>query len=61
MRTAFGLRDVVSVRVTARTAGKAARTVTATSSTGATATLTGSQLRSRLRLPSTWVWTAAAV
>ncbi|WP_158220984.1 SpoIID/LytB domain-containing protein [Kineosporia sp. R_H_3] len=56
MRTAFGLRDVVSVRVATRTAGRAAKTVTATSSTGATATLTGTQLRSRLRLPSNWVW-----
>jgi SpoIID/LytB domain protein len=56
MRSAFGLSDVVTVAVTARTAGTAARTVTATSSTGRTATLTGPQFRSRLRLPATWVW-----
>ncbi len=56
MRSAFGLSSVVSVRVTARTAGKAVRTITATSTTGETRSLTGSQFRSRLRLPATWVW-----
>ncbi len=56
MRSAFGLTDVRSVAVTARTTGRGARTVTATSSSGRTATLTGAQFRSRLRLPATWVW-----
>jgi SpoIID/LytB domain protein len=60
MRSAFGLSDVVTVAVTARTTGKAARTVTATSSTGRTATLTGVQFRSRLRLPAAWVWSVTA-
>ena len=55
MRSAFDLSNVVSVAVTARTAGGAAKTVTARSSTGATASLTGTQFRSRLGLPATWV------
>jgi stage II sporulation protein D len=57
MRAVFGLPDVVSVAVTARTAGRAARTVTATSSAGRSATVSGTIFRSRLRLPATWVWT----
>ena len=55
MRSVFDLPNVVSVSVSSRTAGGAAKTVTARSSSGATATVSGTQLRSRLALPATWV------
>jgi putative cell wall-binding protein len=55
MATAFGLPDVVSWTVTARYVSGAVKQATATSSTGATATITGAQLASRLGLPSSWV------
>ena len=54
---AFGLPDVVSVRVTSRRASTSVRTITATSSTGVTATISGARFRARLSLPSQWVWT----
>ncbi len=57
---AFGLPNVLSYTVTARTVGGGAKTVTARSSTGATATITGETLRSRLSLPSTWLQGPAA-
>lgn len=57
LRSAFPeLDDVVSVRILTRTAGKAVKQVRATSSTGDTQVITGSQLRSRLSLPANWVW-----
>jgi stage II sporulation protein D len=52
---AFGLADVATWKVVARYVSGAVKQVTATSSTGATATITGAQLASRLVLPSTWV------
>lgn len=49
------LADVVAVRVTVRTAGRAAKTVRATSSSGATQDVTGTVFRRGLGLPATWV------
>jgi SpoIID/LytB domain protein len=57
----FGLPDVVSVDLSNRTAGNALAKVTATSSKGATATVSGSSFASRLALPSRWVRAATAV
>lgn len=57
---AFGLRDVVALDLTTRTAGGGVATARATSSAGDTRTITGEQLRSRLALPSTWVRRAAS-
>ncbi|WP_159448739.1 SpoIID/LytB domain-containing protein [Demequina sp. NBRC 110053] len=59
--SAFGLPDVVSITVTARTAGgsdAAATKVTATSSAGATASITGAErIRSALAHgKSPWLW-----
>ena len=53
--SAFGLADVVRIDLSARTAGGGVRSAVATSSTGATATISGESLRSRLSLPGTWV------
>lgn len=55
MRAAFGLSDVAFVTINSRTAGGGVRTVTATSTSGSTASLSGEQLRSSLGLRSTWV------
>lgn len=55
VRSAFGLPDVVHVDIDSRTVGGGVRAVTASSSTGATATITGEQLRARLGLRSTWI------
>ena len=53
---AFGLTDVASLDLSQRTAGGAVKVATATSSTGATGTINGSEnLRARLGLPSGWV------
>ena len=49
---AFGLPDVVSIDLSRRTAGGAVRQATARSSSGAVATIRGTDLRSRLALPS---------
>ena len=49
---AFGLPDVVSIDLSRRTAGGAVREATARSSSGTTATIRGTELRSRLALPS---------
>ncbi len=54
-RSAFGLPDVVAIAIDSRTEGGGVRTATATASTGATARITGEQLRSRLGLRSTWI------
>lgn len=61
MRTAFGLPDVMSVRIVSRTEGLAADVIRATSRSGATADLTGQQLRSRLGLKSAWIRSAGGV
>ena len=62
MASAFALPDVVNLAVTSRTTGGSAATIVATSSSGATATLTGAELRSALSaadpsqtLPSLWL------
>jgi SpoIID/LytB domain protein len=52
---AFALPDVVRIDLSARTAGGGVKVAVAWSSTGATASLTGESLRSRLGLPGTWV------
>ena len=55
MATAFGLPDVASIDLTQRTVAGGMKSAVATSSSGATATLTGELLRTRLGLPSSWV------
>lgn len=52
---AFGLPDVVRYEITARTKAGGVRAIVATSSSGATAQLTGEKFRSLLKLPSTWI------
>lgn len=52
---AFGLPDVAALDLSARTTARGVLTARATSSGGATATISGEQLRTRLGLPSTWV------
>ncbi|WP_084622534.1 SpoIID/LytB domain-containing protein [Demequina oxidasica] len=64
-RSVFGLSDVVSIKVTSRTAGgsdAAARIVTATSSSGKTATISGPEsIRSNLvGGKSPWLWSFTA-
>ncbi len=55
---AFGLRNVVRIDLSSRTAAGGVRNAVAWSSTGVSATIRGEVLRSRLALPSTWVWRA---
>jgi len=55
MAAAFGLTNVASIDLGTRTAGGGVKSAVATSSVGATATLTGEVLRTRLALPSTWL------
>ncbi len=55
LRSVFGLSDLVSVRVSARDGGGAARTVTAKASDGATASVSGERFRAALGLPGSWV------
>lgn len=55
MANAFGLPNVVKVQILSRTEGGGVASVRATSTTGATATINGEQLRSRLGLKATWV------
>jgi SpoIID/LytB domain protein len=57
---AFGLPNVVRIDLSARTAGGGVKAAIAYSSTGASASLKGESLRTRLGLPSTWVWRASA-
>jgi SpoIID/LytB domain protein len=57
---AFGLPDVVRIDLSSRTAGGGVKVAIASSSTGASASLTGESLRTKLGLPSTWVWRASA-
>jgi SpoIID/LytB domain protein len=56
MASMFGLPDVLSVEVTERAASGTAEKVTARSSTGATATVSGRTFCRTLNLPSRWVW-----
>ena len=55
---AFGLADVVRIDLSSRTVAGGVSTATAWSSSGASASIRGETLRSRLSLPSTWVWRA---
>ena len=55
MRSVFGLADVVSVSVVSRTAGGSAELVRATSSSGATRSLSGQSFRSVLGLKGAWI------
>jgi SpoIID/LytB domain protein len=57
---AFGLPNVVRIDLSSRTAGGGVKVAVAYSSTGATASLKGESLRTRLTLPSTWVWRAVS-
>ena len=52
---AFGLPDVLRYDITARTKAGGVKAITAFSSTGATAELSGEKFRSLLKLPSTWI------
>ena len=51
---AFNLPDVVTMAITARSASNSATVITATSSTGAIATLQVGDFKSKLRIPSSW-------
>lgn len=57
---AFGLADVVRLDLSSRTAGTGVDSATASSSSGATKTISGQTLRSRLGLRSTWLWHRSA-
>jgi SpoIID/LytB domain protein len=52
---AFGLPDVLRYEITARTKAGGVKLITATSSTGESAELSGERFRSLLKLPSTWI------
>ena len=52
---AFGLTDVLRYEITARTKAGGVKAITAFSSTGVTAELSGEKFRSLLKLPSTWI------
>lgn len=54
--SAFGLHDVARMDLSQRYASGGIRVAVGYSSSGASATITGEQLRSRLGLPSTWVY-----
>jgi SpoIID/LytB domain protein len=51
---AFGLSDVVSMKVDARTSSNSAVSVTATSSTGVTAQLSVGVFKTKLLIPASW-------
>ena len=51
---AFNLPDVNSLAISSRTATNSAKTITATSSTGATAELSVGAFKSKLRIPASW-------
>ena len=57
----FGLPDLSSIRVSARDAGDAARTVTAVASNGASTSVTGEKFRTTFGLPSSWVTSLGVV
>ena len=54
MAVAFALPDVAIASITSRASSNAATVITATSSTGATASLSVGDFKSKLRLPSSW-------
>ena len=55
MAKAFNLPDVARYEVTARTGGGAVKSVSAFSTNGKSAQLTGEKFRSLLKLPSAWI------
>lgn len=55
MAAAFGLTDVTSIDLSQRTVGGGVKSAVATSSSGATATISGEVLRTRLALPASWM------
>jgi peptidoglycan hydrolase-like amidase len=55
MAQAFGLPNVVSFTINARTPTGSISSITALSLNGNSATLTGEVFRSRVKLPSTWI------
>lgn len=55
MAQAFGLPNVVSFTINARTPTGSISSITALSLNGSSATLTGEVFRSRVKLPSTWI------
>ena len=61
MAQAFLLPDVVSFTINSRTQTGSISSITAISSTGATATLTGELFRARVKLPSTWIHNTKAI
>lgn len=58
---AFGLPDVLRIDLSSRTSGTGVKTAVARSSSGASASISGEALRSRLSLPGTWVTRIADV
>ena len=54
MASAFGLPDVISYQVLSRTKTGSVRAISAISSTGKSAALSGEVFRSKTKLPSTW-------
>ena len=61
MAQAFLLPDVVSFSINSRTQTGSISSITAISSTGATATLNGELFRARVKLPSTWIHNTKAI
>ena len=55
MSAAFGMKDVLSFRIDSRSNTGSVMSITAFSSEGKVATLTGEIFRSRVKLPSTWI------
>ena len=56
MAQAFALTDVSTYVINSRTASGSITSITAISSTGQQSTLSGEVFRSRVRLPSTWIY-----
>jgi SpoIID/LytB domain protein len=61
MAQAFLLPNVVSFTINSRTQTGSISSITAISSTGATATLNGELFRARVKLPSTWIHNTKAI
>lgn len=57
--TAFGLPDVIGLRVLSRTAAGGVKSIEATAPDGSVRTLSGETFRSRTKLKSTWIWQIA--
>ena len=61
MAQAFLLPNVVSFTINSRTQTGSISSITAISSTGATATINGELFRARVKLPSTWIHNTKAI